>query len=130
LAAVSEVSPSAISARLIVFTPKDAFCANQADYVSNAAHALATAVSAKPSTDPVRTAHVGLVTALAGKPPWPMLLFADADYLEDRADHLKKVLDAASAYVTTTVNDTGRNVPGGLIGSIRHAADNLAGRDA
>ena len=86
----------------------------QADYVSNATHELAIAASAKPSTDPVRTAHADLVTALAGKPPWPMPLFAEADDLEDRADHLKKVLDAVSVYVTTTLDDIARNVAGGL----------------
>ena len=102
----------------------------QADYVSNATHALATAASAKPSTDPVGTTHADLVTALAGKPPWPMPLFAEADDLEDRADHLKKVLDAVSVYVTMTLNDTAQNVASGLTGSIRHAADNLASGDA
>ncbi len=102
----------------------------QADYVSNATHALAIATSAKPSADPVRTAHAEFVTALAGKPPWPMPLFADANELEDRADDLKKVLEVISVYVTTILDDIARNVPGGLTRSLRHAADNLAGRDA
>jgi hypothetical protein len=102
----------------------------QADYVSSATHALAIAASAKPSTDPVRTAHADFVTALAGKPPWRMPLFADANDLGDRADHLKKVLDAISVHATTILDDIARNVPGGLARSIRHAADNLAGRDA
>jgi hypothetical protein len=102
----------------------------QADYVSNATHPLAAAASAKPSTDPVRTAHADLVTALAGKQPWPMPLFAEADDLEDRADYSKKVIDAVSVHVTTILDDIAWSAPGWLSRSIRHAADNLAGRDA
>ena len=67
----------------------------QAGYVTNAIRALITGAGAKPSTNPVRAAHAEFVTALAGQPPWPIPLFADATDLEDRADHLKKVLNAA-----------------------------------
>ena len=68
-------------------------------------------------------------------------LFADASDLEDRADHLKKVLNALSAYLTTILDDTAQNIPGGLdlreidallsdlasevAGTIGHAADAL-----
>jgi aminopeptidase N len=83
-----------------------------------------------------------LVTTLAKQAPWPVPLFADASDLEDRADHLKKVLDALSVYVTTILDDTAQNVPGGLelryidallsdlcsdvVGTVQHAADNMA----
>jgi len=86
----------------------------QADYLSNAIRALITGAGAKPSTNPVRSAHAEFVTALAGQPPWPMPLFADASDIEDRADHVKKVLDAVSAYVTAILDDTAQNIPGGL----------------
>jgi hypothetical protein len=112
----------------------------QADYVSNAIRALITGAGAKLS--PVRAAHAEFVTVLAGQPPWPMPLFADASDLEDRADHVKKVLDAVSAYVTAILDDTAQNVPGGFdlrqvdallsdlaseaAGTIQGAADALA----
>ncbi len=122
----------------------------QADYVSSAIRALITGANAKPSTNPVRAAHADFVTALAGNPPWPIPLFADVSDLEDRADHLKTVLDAVSVYVTALLDDTAQNVPGGLdlrqinvllsdltsdvSGTIQRAADamaeNMAGRIA
>lgn len=114
----------------------------QADYVSSAVRALITGASAKPSTNPVRAAHADFVTAVAGNPPWPIPLFADASDLEDRADHLKTVLDAVSVYVTAILDDAAQNVPGGLdlrsvdallcdltseaTGTLRRAADAIA----
>lgn len=86
----------------------------QADYVSNAVRALITGASAKPSTNPIRAAHADFVTAVAANRPWPIPLFADASDLEDRADHLKTVLDAVAVYVTALLDDTAQNVPGGL----------------
>jgi len=86
----------------------------QADHVSNAIRPLITGAGAKPSTNPVGAAHAEFVTAVAAEPPWPIPLFADASDLEDRADHLKKVLNAASVYVTAILDDTAQNVPGGL----------------
>ena len=70
----------------------------------------------------------------------------DASDLEDRADHLKKVLSALSVYVTAILDDTAQNLPGGLdlrhidallsdlasdvTGTIQRAADAWAGRVA
>ncbi len=118
----------------------------QAEYVSNAAGALITGAGAKPSTSPVRVAHADLVTAIAGHPPWPIPLFADASDLEDRADHLNKVLNAVSVYVTAILDDTAQNLPGGLdlrqidallselvsdvTGTLQRAAEGIAGRVA
>jgi hypothetical protein len=118
----------------------------QADYVSNAVRALITGAGAKPSTNPVRAAHAEFVATLAGCPPWPIPIAADATDLEDRADHLKKVLNARSVYVTAILDDTAQNVPGGLdlrsidallsdlssdvTGTIQRAADSVAGRGA
>ena len=102
--------------------------------------------SANLSGNPVRAAHAAFVTALAGHPPRPIPVEADAIDLEDRADHLNKVLSALSVYVTVILDDTAQNVPGGLdlrdaeavladlssdmTGTIRLAADDMAGRVA
>jgi hypothetical protein len=102
--------------------------------------------SANPSGNPVRAAHAAFVTALAGHPPRPIPVEADAIDLEDRADHLNKVLSALSVYVTVILDDTAQNVPGGLdlgdaeavladlasdlAGTIQLAADGMAGRVA
>jgi len=86
----------------------------QADYVPNAIRALITGASAKASTNPVRGAHAEFVAALAGHPPRPIPIDADAIGLWDRADHLNKVLNALSAYLTAALDDTAQNVPGGL----------------
>ncbi len=116
----------------------------QADYLSNAIRALITDAIAKPSTNPVRAVHAEFVATLAGHPPLPIPLDPDATDLEDRADHLKKALDALSVYVTAILDDTAQNVPGGLdlrftdallsdlasdvTGTVRRAADALAWR--
>ena len=71
---------------------------------------------------------------------------ADAIDLEDRADHLNKVLNALAAYLTAILDNTAQNVPGGLdlrqveallsdltsdvVGSIQLAAASMAGRVA
>jgi hypothetical protein len=81
---------------------------------------------------------------LAGHPPRPIPLEADALDLEDRADHLNTVFSALSVYVTVILDDTAQNVPGRLdlrdaegvladlasdvTGAIQHAADDMAGR--
>jgi hypothetical protein len=118
----------------------------QADYVTNAIRALITGANVKLSTNVVRAAHVEFVATLAGYPPWPIPFDADATDLEDRADHLKQVLDALSVYVAAILDDTAQNIPGGLdlrfidallsdlasdvTGTIRRAADAIAGRVA
>jgi hypothetical protein len=118
----------------------------QAEYVTSAIRALITGASAKLSTSPVRAAHAEFVTSLAGHPPRPIPVDADAVDLEDRADHLDKVLSALSVYVILILDDTAQNAPGGLdlrhieailsnlasdvAGIIQHAAGSVAGRVA
>ena len=101
---------------------------------------------AKPSPSFVRAAHAEFVAALAGQPPRPIPLEADASDLEDRADHLNKVLSALSVYLAVILDDTAQNVPGRLdlrdaegvladitsdvTGAIQQAADDMAGRPA
>jgi hypothetical protein len=102
--------------------------------------------SANPSVSLVGVAHAEFVAALAGYPPRPIPLDADAIDLEDRADHLSQALSALSVYVAVILDDTAQNVPGGLdlpdveaaladlasdvTGTIQYAADRLAGRVA
>jgi len=86
----------------------------QADHVSTAIPGLITEASAKSRIYPVRAAHAEFVIALAAHPPWRIPLFPDASDLEDRADHLKLVLGALTAYVTALLEDAAQNVPGGL----------------
>jgi len=101
-------------------------------------------VSAK--QPPVRAVHAKLVATLVGHPPRTIPLEADDIDLEDRADHLNKVLSALSVYVTVILDDTAQNVPGGfdlwdieavladlssdVTGTIQRAADGMAGRVA
>jgi hypothetical protein len=116
----------------------------QAGYVTNAIRAPITGAGEKLSTNSVRTAHAEFVTALPGQPPCPIPLFANATDLEDRADHLKKVLNAVAVYVTALLGDTAQNIPGRLdlrytdallsdlasevIGTIQGAADAMEER--
>jgi hypothetical protein len=101
---------------------------------------------AKPSPSPVCAAHAVFVDAVAGVPPRRIPLDADALDLEDRADHLNKVLTAVSVYVAVILDDTAQNVPGRLdladieailadlasdvAGTIQHAAEGMGWRDA
>ena len=64
----------------------------QADYVTNAIRALITDASPKPSTNPVRAACAGLNSRLGGALPAYIPAQSYTVDLEDRADHLRKVL--------------------------------------
>jgi len=85
----------------------------QADYVTTAIRVLITGTSAKSSTNPVQAAYAEFVAALAG--PRPIPVDADAVDLEERADHLKQVLNALSVHATAIVNDTAHNIRAGLM---------------
>jgi hypothetical protein len=114
----------------------------QAHYVTSAIRAPITDAGAKPSANPLQASYAEFLAALAGHPPHPIPVYADATDLDGRADHLSKVLDALSAYLTTILTDTAQNVPGGLdlrqadallsdlaseaTGTIRYAADTMA----
>ena len=120
----------------------------QTVHVTSAIGALTIGASTKPSTSPVRAAHAELVPALAGHSRRAIPVDADTTDLEDRADHLKKVLNALWAYLSAILKDTAQNVPGGLdlrqvvavlsdltsdltsdvAGSLQHAADSMARR--
>jgi hypothetical protein len=100
----------------------------------------------RPHASPVSVAHAEFIGALAGHPPRPIPVDADAIDLEDRADHVSGVFRALSAYLAVILDDTAQNVPGGLdlrdveglladlasdlSGTIQHAAEGMAGRVA
>ena len=118
----------------------------QAYYLSNAINALITGAGAKPTTDPVWTAHGKFVVALAGCPPRPVPLGADASDVKDRADHLSKLLNAVSVCVTVILDAVAENLTGGLhlrqiapllselesdvIGTLPQTAEGTTGRGA
>jgi hypothetical protein len=118
----------------------------QAVYVTSAIRSPITGAGAKPSTKPVQAAYAEFVAVLVGHPPRAIPVYADAANLEDRADHLNKVLTALSEYLTAILVDTAQNVPGGLdlrqidallfdlgsdlIGTLQCAVAGVAGRVA
>jgi hypothetical protein len=118
----------------------------QAVYVSSAIRSPITGAGAKASTKAVQAAYAEFVAVLVGHPPRPIPVYADAANLEDRADHLNKVLTALSEYLTAILDDTAQNVPGGLdlrqidallfdlgsdmIGTLQRAVAGVAGRVA
>jgi hypothetical protein len=91
----------------------------QAELVSIAGRARFTGALPKPSTtlpigSPIRVAYAGLLAALAGHPPCPILAAADTIDLQDRADHLEAVLAGLTAYLAVILDDTVQSTPGGL----------------
>jgi hypothetical protein len=86
----------------------------QADYIINAIRALATDASARRPLSLVSAAHAEFVATLGRNTPRPLPIYADADDLQDRADHLEGLFTALSAYLATILDDTAQNVPGGL----------------
>ena len=85
----------------------------KAERVSSAIGALRIGAGARPSTKPVRAAYAELASP-AKHPPRPVGLVPHGVNLENRADHLNKVLNAPWAYLTTILDDTAQNTPGVL----------------
>jgi hypothetical protein len=118
----------------------------QADYVTSAIRTLITGGSANPSTNAARTAYAEFIADLSRHPPRSIPLGPEAVDLEDRVDHLNRVLTALSAYLTAILVDTAQNIPGGLdlrqidallfdlasdvIGTLQRAVEGVAGRVA
>ena len=115
----------------------------QAESLSNAIRALIPGARPPSPPRPIWAAHAAFVSSVAGRPPLPIPVFAEAADLEERAGHLKAVLDALSVYLNAALGDAAQNVPGGLerrhvdallsdltsevTGTLRHAADSLPG---
>src|ERR1700733_14714183 len=106
---------------------------------------LNRATGARPAStfSTVEEAHTGLIERLAVFKPSRILYIADAQDLEERAQHLQQILGAVLDYVGAMVVDTSHVAPGGAIdrkyllglisdlagdvaGSIVNAADDLA----
>ncbi len=99
-----------------------------------------------PTFSTAEEAHTGLIERLTVLKPYRILYIADAQDLQERAEHLQQVLGAVLDYVGAIVVDTSHVAPGGSIdrknllglisdlagdvaGSIANAADDLtAGR--
>ena len=120
----------------------------QAELVSIPGRARITGAQARSSTapvgSPVGTAYVEFLAALREHPPRPIPIVADSIDLQDRADHLNKVLGGLATYLSVILDDTAQNTPGrldlcdaeailadlvsDLSGAIQHAAEDMAGR--
>ena len=119
----------------------------QAELVSIPGRARITGAQARSSTapvgSPVGTAYVEFLAALREHPPRPIPIVADSIDLQDRADHLNKVLGGLATYLSVILDDTAQNTPGrldlcdaeailadlvsDLSGAIQHAAEDMAG---
>jgi hypothetical protein len=67
------------------------------------------------STNPVRAAHAEFVAALAGNAPHPIHSALDPRDLDDRDNHLQKVLAALHVYVAAITADLARNIPAAIV---------------
>src|SRR5438270_13669832 len=84
-------------------------------YVSNAIRGRITGASEGISTTClVCGAHAEFLNTLSGHTPRFIPVDADAIDLEDRAEHIAKVLGALSVYLAVILDDTAQNVPGRL----------------
>ena len=87
----------------------------QAECISTAIRELMSRGLPPRSTSPVRAAHAELVAALAGNPPRPIRLEVESLDLDDRAEHVEKMLAAVHVYLTAILADTAENIPGGKL---------------
>ena len=83
----------------------------QADSITMAIRGLMSRGQPPKSTNPVHAAHAEFVGALAGNAPHRIHSAFDPAYLDDRADHLQKVLAALHVYVVAITADLAQNVP-------------------
>src|SRR5690349_17373027 len=116
----------------------------QATHVTTAIPAPIT--GGTPKSLSVRAAYAALASALGVSPPRPIPLKTRPIDLEDRAEHLAKVLGPGAGYLREILDDTAANVSGGLelkyiegalsdlqtdiVGTVPQAAENIAGRFA
>jgi len=83
----------------------------QADSITTAIRELMSRGQPPKSTNPVRAAHAEFVVALAGNAPQPIRSVFDLADLDDRADHLQKVLAALHVYVAAITAELAQNIP-------------------
>lgn len=76
-----------------------------------------------PITKPMDAAFTQLICEICDEgPAFTILGIADAQDVEDRADHLRYVLHTVGKYVRAVLNDTAENVPGSASDGIRKAS--------
>ena len=83
----------------------------QADTITTAIRELMSRGQPPKSTNPVRAAHAEFVAALAGNAPQPIRSVFDPADLDDRADHLQKVLAALHVYVAAITAELAQKFP-------------------
>jgi hypothetical protein len=83
----------------------------QADSITRAIRELMSRGQPPKCTNPVRAAHAEFVAALAGNAPQPIRSVFDPADLDDRADHLQKVLAALHVYVAAITAELAQNIP-------------------
>ena len=83
----------------------------QAGSISRAIRELMSRRQPPKSTNPVRAAHAEFVATLAGNAPQPIRSVFDPADLDDRADHLQKVLAALHVYIAAITVDLVQNIP-------------------
>ena len=83
----------------------------QADSITTAIREPMSRGQPPKSTNPVRAAHAEFVATLAGNAPQPIRSVFDPADLDDRADHLQKVLAALHVYVAAITAELAQNIP-------------------
>ncbi len=97
-----------------------------------------------PSTSPLQAAYADFIGSLTRRSPLAIPIDPHPFAFEDRAEHVKGVLGAVSAYVGVLLDDMAQNALGGLdrrqidallsdlssevAGQLQKAADDLSGR--
>src|SRR5262245_53413415 len=87
----------------------------QAEAITTAIRELMSCGRPPKSTSPVQAAHTELVAVLAANAPKPIYVAVQSDDLDDRADHLERVLAAIHVYLTSILADTAPYIPGGAL---------------
>ena len=82
----------------------------EAERITTAIRELMSRGQPPKSTNPVRAAHAEFVAVLAGNAPHPIHSAFDPADLDDRADHLRKVLAALHVYVAAIAADLAKNI--------------------
>jgi hypothetical protein len=116
----------------------------QANCVSSADCEFLIGAGAGQSTDPLQSAHRGLIGWLAAHSPSSLPIAIQSIDVEDRAEDVAELLSCFSTYLRLLLGDSAQNVPIGLdfrqiealladlcsevAGTLRKGAESLKGR--
>jgi hypothetical protein len=116
----------------------------QASHLLSTNHPVTPDPSAYSHTSIVHAADAEFLAVVSGQAQRPISINVGENEIEDRADHLKTVLDATAIYLSSVLNDLAQNVPGSLdlhqihallsdltddiLGVFQHAAEQIVGR--